>query len=168
MACNSNSYSRLLSAEKKLITNYMNRNGYVIIDTLPHQGEKWGENVYYRVPVTSTDYCFFHLVSEGDTTQAEIKRGETVVLQFRQYTLLEQPDTTFYWSSLDYGGSPLAFEYLTDATGTSCVGWQYAIGLMKYSGAEGKIIVPSKLGFDRDQQSELNTYGYDLKFKIKR
>ena len=167
MACNSNSYSNLLKAEKKRIENYMSRNGYYVLDTLPADGVVWDEKAYYRVPSTKTDYCFYHLTQMGDTSKAPIKAGERVVIQFRQYDLLEQADTISYWTSLDFGGNPIEFDYYTDATGTSCPGWQLAIGLMKYPNTEAKIIVPSKLGFSTDQ-TETKTYGYDLKFKIKR
>lgn len=165
VACNNNSYSKNLSAEKKLIENYMSRNGYRILDELPEVGQ-WGEKDYYRVPSTSTDYCFFHLVNMGDTAKKTVTAGELVVLRYRQYTLTEPADTANYWTTLD-SAYPTEFNYYTDNTGASCAGWQLAIGLMKYPEAECKIIVPSKLGFSRDQNSVI-PYGYDMKMKIKR
>ncbi len=94
VACNNNSYSKNLSAEKKLIENYMSRNGYNILSELP-KPDQWGEKDYYRVPSTSTDYCFFHLVNMGDTTKKSVIAGERIVLRYRQlldHTGLGIPD----------------------------------------------------------------------------
>lgn len=167
MACNADSYSKQLKNEKKQITAYMNVHGYHIIDTLPSLPEYWGEKDYYRVPLTSTDYCFYHLVHQGDTTKAAIISNETVILRYRRYTLNEPADTLSRWTTLD-SPYPTEFNYLTDNTGVSCEGWQIAVKYMQYPEAECKIIVPSKLGFSEDSKNQLYPYGYDMKIKIKR
>jgi FKBP-type peptidyl-prolyl cis-trans isomerase len=53
------------------------------------------------------------------------------------------------------------------STSNTCSGWQIALQHMKHSGAECKIICPSKLGFT-DQNSSVTPYGYDMKIQIKR
>lgn len=162
MACNSNSYSNKLKEEKKLIESYMKVHGYTITDELPAEGTKWPENLYYRIPVTSTDYCFFHLREAGDTS-ITVYRNQVVVMRYRQYTLTEPHDTVYAWNTND-SAYPLEFRYLTDNSGASCTAWQYAIGLMKHPEAECALIVPSKLGFT-NEQSSVTPYGYDLKIK---
>lgn len=162
MACNNNSYSNKLKAEKKLIESYMNVHGYTITDELPAEGTKWADNLYYRIPVTSTDYCFFRLEEVGDTT-VTVSRGRTVVLRYSQYTLTEPADTLNRMTTMD-SPFPIEFRYLSDNTGASCTGWQYAIGLMKHPESKAKLIVPSKLGFT-EEQSSVTPFGYDLVIK---
>lgn len=167
VACNNNSYSRNLKQEKQTIENYMSRMGYHIVDTLPAI-DQWGEKDYYRIPSSATDYCFFHLVEPGDTTKKAVKSGETIVLRYREYTLLQPADTADFWTTLN-SAYPTEFTYMTDQTGASCQAWHLAIGLMKYPDAQCKLVVPSKLGFDyASTTSKLTPFGYDMKMKIKR
>ena len=160
--CNSNIYSEQLKKERQLIENYISRNGYVVVDTLPAD-DAWGENVYYRVP--DYDNFYFHMVEKGDTTQAEIESGETVLLRYKRYTLTEYPDTLFYWSTMD-SPDPVNFQYLIQSE-KACAGWQTALKYMKYTDAYYKIICPSKMGFSEENAAVI-PYGYDLKIKIKR
>ena len=58
--CNSNIYSEQLKKERALIENYISRNGYVVVDTLPAD-DAWTENLYYRVSfsnATQKHYLF--------------------------------------------------------------------------------------------------------------
>lgn len=162
MACNSNSYSNQLKAEKKLIQSFMDVQGYTITDELPEENTIWPEKLFYRIPITSTDFCFIHISEVGDTTISAI-RNQTVVLRYRQYTLTQPSDTINNWSTLDTPGA-VEFNYMTDNTGYSCSGWQYALQYMRHPGAVATIIVPSKLGFSADQNS-VTPYGYDLMIK---
>lgn len=161
-SCNSNIYSEQLKKERQLIENYISRSGFVVSDTLPAD-DAWGDNVYYRVP--DYDNFYIHMVEKGDTTQAEIESGETVLLRFKRYTLTENPDTLYYWSTMD-SPDPIKFEYLVQSD-KACTGWQAAMKYMKYTDAQYKIICPSKMGFS-EENSSVTPYGYDLKIKIKR
>jgi hypothetical protein len=161
-SCNSNIYSEQLKKERTLIENYISRSGFVVSDTLPAD-DAWGDNVYYRVP--EYDNFYIHMVEKGDTTQAEIESGETVLLRFRRYTLDENPDTLYYWTTMD-GPDPVKFDYLVQSK-EACAGWQAALKYMKYTDAQYKIICPSKMGFS-EENAAVTPYGYDLKMKIKR
>ena len=173
VGCTSNSYSSDLKAEKKLIADYIAREGINVIYEMPEDDSKWGEKDYYQV--NGYDYLYFHLVhrgspyhvnSYGDTIRTDsVLATETVVMRYRKYTLTINPDTADYWTTLN-SAYPLEFTYLTDYT-TAPQAWHVAVGLMKYSDSECKIICPSKLGFTEDGNT-VTPYGYDLKMKIKR
>jgi hypothetical protein len=165
-SCKSNIYSEQLKAERALIENYIERQGIVVVDTLPAD-DKWGEKVYYRVP--DYDNFYFHMVELGDTLssaeEAEIESGETVLLRYKRYTLNEYPDTIYNWTTMD-SSEPIKLQYMVSSE-TSCTGWQVALKYMRYSDSQCKIICPSKMGFS-DENSSVTPYGYDLKIKIKR
>lgn len=170
---NNNIYSEQLKRERELIENYISRSGIVVVDTLPAD-DAWGDNVYYRVP--DYDNFYFHVVELGDTTfvhpgdsicreNAEVETKEDVLLRFRRYTLTENPDTLFYWSTMD-SPDPIKFKFMEQSE-SACTGWQVAVKYMKYNDAQCKIICPSKMGFS-EENSSVTPYGYDLKIKIKR
>ena len=172
-SCSGNSYSADLKAEKKLIEDYIARNNLNIIYELPADDVVWGEKDYYQV--AGYDYLYFHLVhrgspfhvnGDGDTVRTDsVIASETVVMRYRKYTLEVDADTADYMTTLN-SAYPLEFKYLTDYT-TAPVAWHVAVGLMKYSDSECKIICPSKRGFTEDGNT-VTPYGYDLKMKIKR
>ena len=160
-ACNrSNAYSELLKAERKLIETYIQQQGITVVLEEPTE---WQENVYWQIP--DYDNFYFHLVEQGDTTQAEIEAQETVLLRFKRYTLADYADTLYNWTTQD-SPEPIKFQYMINSD-YSCTGWQTAVKYMKYPGAQCKIICPSKLGFSEENTS-VTPYGYDLKIKIKR
>ena len=161
VSCNTSetAYANQLKKEKKLIADYIARNNIKIIHEIPDD-DKWKPNEYYELD----DYCYFHLTQMGDTNTKEIKEGDIVLMRYRRYTLGVNPDTTSYWTSND-SSQPAEFQFLTTSA-ASCAGWQLALAVMGYTGAEGKLICPSKLGFDADASS-VTPYGYDLKMKIR-
>lgn len=171
-ACTANSYSSDLKAEKKLIADYIAREKINVVYELPDD-DKWGEKDYYQV--NGYDYLYFHLVKRGepyhlnqhgDTVRTDsVLATEKVVMRYRKYTLEINADTADFWTTLN-SAYPLEFTYLTDYT-TAPTAWHVAVGLMKYSDSECKIICPSKLGFT-DDGNTVTPYGYDLKMKIKR
>ena len=161
-SCNKNVYSEQLTVEEKLIEFYIVRNGIQVVDVLP-EDNAWSENTYYRVP--DYDNYYFHVVELGDTTQSELEAGEIVLLRYKRYTLEEYPDTLFNWTTMD-SADPVKLQYMVNSE-MSCTGWQVALKYMKYSGAECKIICPSKMGFS-EENSSVTPYGYDLKIKLKR
>jgi hypothetical protein len=160
-ACKRNNvYSELLKAERNLIEEYMQRQGISVVTEEPTE---WKENVYWKLP--DYDNYYFHLVNAGDTTSAALEAKDIVFLRYRQYTLNAYADTVSCWTTLDTP-NPVELQYKVTSS-ASCAGWQIALQHMKHSGAECKIICPSKLGFS-EQNSQVIPYGYDMKIKIKR
>ena len=160
IGCNNNTYSDDLKEEQKLIENFIQRQGIQVVTEEPSE---WADNVYWKLP--DYDNYYFHLVQRGDTTSAELEAKDKVLLRYRQYTLEAYADTVSFWTTLD-SPNPVELQYMVSSQ-ASCTGWQLALQYMKYSGAECKIICPSKLGFT-DQNSNVIPYGYDMKIQIKR
>ena len=158
--CNNNTYSNALEEEKKLIENFIQRQGIKVVTEQPTQ---WDDNVYWKIP--DYDNFYFHLVAAGDTTKPALEAKDIVLLRHIQYTLDAYADTTRFWNSDDQP-HPTELQYLVSSE-TSCAGWQIALEHMKYTGAQCKIICPSKLGFS-DQNSNVVPFGYDMKIQIKR
>lgn len=158
--CNENTYSDDLKEEQKLIENFIQRQGILVVTEEPTE---WKENVYWKLP--DYDNYYFHLVNAGDTTSAELEAKDIVFLRYRQYTLNAYADTVSCWTTLDTP-NPVELQFKVTSS-SSCAGWQIALQHMKHSGAECKIICPSKLGFS-EQNSQVIPYGYDMKIKIKR
>lgn len=156
----STSYATSLKEEKKLIEQYIERNHINIIFEEPDY-MSWGENDYLEV----ADYCYFHLTIPGDTATEEVKAKDNINLRYRRYTLNPNADTLSYWNTneLPY---PIEFQYGA-STEVACAGWLYAVSKLKYTGAEGKLICPSKLGFSNESRA-VTPYGYDLKIQIRR
>lgn len=161
-SCNNNTYSNALKEEEKLIENFIKRQGIIVVKDQPTTMEEWGDKVYWQVP--DKDNFYFHLVEEGDTTQPALKVKDWVNLQYIQYTLDAYADTIHLWNTNDYQGNTPQIQYMVS---TECEGWQIALKYMKYSGAQCKIICPSKQGFTEDQTS-VTPRGFDMKIKIKR
>ncbi len=158
--CNDNPYSDDLKEEQKLIENFIQRQGIQVVTEEPTE---WKENVYWKLP--DYDNYYFHLVNAGDTASAELEAKDIVFLRYRQYTLNAYADTVSCWTTLDTP-NPVELQYMISSP-ASCSGWQIALQYLKHSGAECKIICPSKLGFS-EQNSQVIPYGYDMKIKIKR
>ena len=160
IGCNYNTYSDDHKEEQNLIENFIQRQGIQVVTEEPTE---WGDKVYWKLP--DYDNYYFHLVQQGDTASAELEAKDKVLLRYRQYTLEAYADTVSFWTTLD-SPNPVELQYMVSSN-MSCMGWQIALQYMKYSGAECKIICPSKLGFT-DQNSNVIPYGYDMKIKIKR
>mgnify|MGYP005610380427 FL=1 len=160
IGCNNNTYSDDLKAEEELIESFIKRQGIKVVTEEPTE---WTENLYWKLP--DYDNFYFHLTERGDTTLAELEAKDKVLLRYRQYTLDAYADTISYWTTLD-SPNPVEIQYLVQSS-ASCSGWQIALQHMKYSGAQCKIICPSKLGFE-EENSTVTPYEYELKIKIKR
>lgn len=159
-SCNNNTYSNALKEEQKLIENFIARQGIKVVTEKPTE---WGDKVYWKVP--DKDNFYFHLVEVGDTTKPALEAKDKVNLRYIQYTLDAYADTTRFWNSDDQP-KPTELQYLV-YTESTCEGWQIALEHMQYTGAQCKIICPSKLGFT-NQNSNVIPYGYDMKIQIKR
>ena len=160
IGCNNNTYSDDLKEERQLIENFIKRQGIQVVTEEPTE---WEDNVYWKLP--DYDDFYFHLVQLGDTTYPELEAKDKVLLRYRQYTLEAYADTISCWTTLD-SPVPVELQYMVSSD-ASCMGWQIALQYMKYSGAECKIICPSKLGFT-DQNNNVIPYGYDMKIQVKR
>ena len=159
-SCNNNTYSNALKEEQKLIENFIARQGIQVVTEKPTE---WGDKVYWKVP--DYDNYYFHLVEVGDTTKPALEAKDKVNLRYIQYTLDAYADTTRFWNSDDQP-KPTELQYMV-YTESTCEGWQIALEHMQYTGAQCKIICPSKLGFT-NQNSNVIPYGYDMKIQIKR
>ena len=159
-SCNNNTYSNALKEEQKLIENFIARQGIQVVTEKPTE---WGDKVYWKVP--DKDNYYFHLVEVGDTTKPALEAKDKVNLRYIQYTLDAYADTTRFWNSDDQP-KPTELQYMV-YTESTCEGWQIALEHMQYTGAQCKIICPSKLGFT-NQNSNVIPYGYDMKIQIKR
>lgn len=159
-SCNNNTYSNALKEEQKLIENFIVRQGIKVVTEKPTE---WGDKVYWKVP--DKDNYYFHLVEMGDTTKPALEAKDKVNLRYIQYTLDAYADTTRFWNSDDQP-KPTELQYMV-YTESTCEGWQIALEHMQYTGAQCKIICPSKLGFT-NQNSNVIPYGYDMKIQIKR
>lgn len=159
-ACKGNTYSKALGEEKKLIKDYIKRQG---INVLQEEPEVYGDKDYYMV--AGYDNLYFHLVTMGDTSMHKVEQADIVTVRYKKYTLTPISDTTSYWTT-DDGGYPIEFTYGDNTNESACQAWHAAIKLMAYPGAVCKIICPSKLGFADDNNS-VTPYGYTMTFKIK-
>lgn len=152
-------YGNQLKKEKKLIENYIKREGINIIHNRP-ENDVWGEKDYLELD----DYLYYHPVSFGDSTRGELSSGDLINIRYRKYTLTEESDTLSYWTTND-SSSPTEYTYGYSSSNI-CSGWIQAIQEMKYDGAECKIICPSKLGMSTDATT-VTPYGYDLKIQVR-
>ena len=175
IGCSNNTYSRLRDQEDKLIANYISRNNLEIVTTEPDADHVWGEKEYYKVQ--GVDNFYFHLIERGDsvridsinptqfdTVDLKIIANDLIVVRYKQFGLTENADTLSYWTTLDQT-FPYEFHYLNTSE-CECLGWHYAVRLMKYPDSQCEIIVPSKLGFS-SEQSTVTPYVYILKIKVK-
>lgn len=160
IGCNNNTYSSLRNKEKKLIENYISRNGLNILTEEPSDSYVWGEKDYYKV--AGYDDMYFHLRHRGDS--CEVVANDVIVTRYKKFELKEDADTISYWTTLD---QPHPYEF-TYGNLSSCEaeGWHIAVKLMKNSNSECEIIVPSKQGFDADEMS-VTPYVYIMHIKVK-
>ncbi len=160
-ACTSNNtYSRLLKKEKALISNFISRRNIHVVDTVP---QVWDSATYMKLP--EFDNLYFQLTLPGDTSTEEVYDGDRILVRYRKYTLEEYADTIDHWTTVG-ASSPTEFKYMVNSN-NACTAWHYAVKYMQYSGAQCRIICPSKLGFTEDNAS-VTPYGYDMSILINR
>lgn len=167
----STSYSALLNKEKTLMREYIKRNNITVVDTLPST-ETFMKNPKLYYEVRGYDRLYYHLDRLGDSIKIvgtdtfelePVRKGDNVVLRYKQFTLTEYPDTADYWTTLN-APYPTEFRYMVD--NNTCVAWQVAVQLMKYGESECTILVSSRWG-DNLAQNSVTPYGYKLKMQIK-
>ena len=161
-SCNSDAriYAKELKAEKLLVEEYIKRNGLVITETMPSEAEFFAdENLYYL----SSSGLYYRLDLAGRTDQDSLTSSDnlTVELRYLEYTLTEKADTSDFWSPEVF---PSWLQYSYGGTTTTLpTGFVEAIGYMRRTESEARLIVTSKLGFDA---SDVTPYGYKLKIRF--
>lgn len=170
---NSTAYSSLQRAEEKKIETFLQcHHIHVIYEEPTYSAEAWGEKDYLEID----DYCYFHLTRPGDSLSVsgtdtlvlkDAVVGDRVQMRYRMYTL-DVPgsaDTVSMWSTID-SQFPVEFVFGDYQNKYTCEGWHMAIKYLRYSGAEGVLICPSKKGFPSDVSS-VTPRGYDLRLTIR-
>ena len=148
----SSNYSQLLKAEQRLIDDYLAREGYTLLDEFP-EDTVFREREMYHFP----DGIYIQILEKG--TGDTLRRGDDIILRYRQMTLDEYALVEDYWSTLD---RPYPNEIVMGDLTNSCEGWQAAFDVMKRSGAHANVIVPSQLGRDN-----MNVVPYLYEMKIR-
>ncbi len=153
------------------MSEYIERNGLVISDTLPSDlAFSQNPKLYYQV--RGYDRLYYRLdkrgdsigIADTDTVSIEpVRMGDNVSMRYKQYTLTVPADTADYWTTLN-SAYPTMFRYRVD--NNICTAWHVAVGLMKYSKSECTILVPSKFG-DQMAQNSVTAYGYRLNMLIR-
>ncbi len=160
---NQKTYAQLLDDEKALISSYIKRNNIKVVSTFPTD-TPWvsnGKEVY----VLTTSGLYFHLITQGDTTNNDtLALKDVVVPRYKQYTLDVVADTISNWNTIDF---PYPSDFVYGDYTQSCMGFQEAVSYMKGNESEAKIIVPSKIGFSTYLNS-VTPIGYDLRIKIQK
>jgi len=160
---NTKTYAQLLNDEKSLIDGYIKRNNILVVTTFPTD-TPWVKNGRDIYVLTSTG-LYFHMINPGDLTSKDtLELKNTVVPRFKQYSLGIVSDTISNWSTIDY---PYPSDFTYGDLTMSCKAFQEAAFYLKRNNSEGKLIVPSKIGFNSDMMS-VTPQGYDLNIKIKK
>ena len=159
---NKKTYSELLDEQDATIQAFIQRNNINVIkittDTLPANALK-GEKDYYHMP----SGLYFHIVTEGDKS-VKVAARTKVALRYRPYTLTIPADTSSNnWNTIA-SSDPFIITY-GETSSFSVVGIHQAIGLMRYSDSEAKVIVPSSLNTGT-YSDQVIPVAYDLKIKI--
>ena len=155
-ACvNTSSYTYLIDQEEKLIASYLKRNNYVLLDKFP-EDSVFAENEFYHI----TDGIYFQLIEKGTGDTALVY--DKLVVRYKKSTLEQDAVVEDYWTTQD---RPYPNEVTYGSLTGSCQGWYDAMHMMQRSNAHAKFIVPSKLGFETDQNS-VTPYLYEMKIKI--
>jgi len=164
---NTKTYAQLLNDEKSLIDGYIKRNNILVVSTFPTDTPwvKDGREIY---ALTSSG-LYFHLINPGDSAKIKtfkdtLELKNTVVPRFKEYTLGIVSDTISNWSTIDY---PFPSDFTYGDLTMSCKAFQEAAFYLKRNNSEGKLIVPSKIGFNADMMS-VTPKGYILNIKIKK
>jgi hypothetical protein len=160
---NTKTYAQLLDEEKSLIDGYIKRNNILVVTTFPTDTPwvKNGRDIY----VLTSSGLYFHMINPGDLTSKDtLELKNTVVPRFKQYTLGIVSDTISNWSTIDY---PYPSDFVYGDLTQSCKAFHEAAFYLKRNNSEGKLIVPSKIGFNTDMMS-VTPQGFDLKIQIQK
>ncbi|MFT3753656.1 MAG: DUF4827 family protein [Paludibacter sp.] len=158
-SCGDTSYANELKQEKLLIAEYIKRNNINVLSDFP-SNKKWGENDY----VLTKSGLYFHLVDSGDIAPGDtIVANDVVVPRYKEYNLYAEADTlTRNWSTVDYP-DPGSFKYLD--LSESCPAFHEAASYMIRNNSRAKLIVKSKIGFER-YWTPATPLAYEIKIKV--
>jgi hypothetical protein len=157
-------YAQLLDDEQALIHGFVVRNNIQLVSTFPADSiwMKNGKEIYAE----TASGLYFHMVNYGDSIKSKdtLLLNNTVVPRFLEYTLGVPADTISNWTTVDY---PYPSDFVYGDLTQSCKAFQEAASYLKRNGAQCKLIVPSKIGFNADMMAVIPR-GYDLKIKFQR
>lgn len=149
-------YADLLKTQEKLIKKFIDRENIVVLDEFPTDSV-FQTNQY----VLTESGLYFQLTKKGEGE--DVKSGDKVQVRYRQKTLEENAITEDFWTTQDEP-RPTEVEYKISMD-KDCEAWHEAIGYMRKSGAECKIIVPGSIGFSV-AQANLIPYFFEIKIKF--
>jgi len=157
----SRTYAKQIAEEKALIERFIKRNGIKVVEKLPADSVFLNDKKLYYKSASGMYYRLEKASERPDT----IALGDrlTIDARYLEYTLEAKSDTADYLSPNNYPYG-LSFVY-GGSTVSTATAFLEAVGYMKKSEAEAKLIVPHKLGFDA---TGVTPYGYDLKIKFRR
>jgi hypothetical protein len=162
-SCNDQkSLQEMLREEKKAIERFIDRNGFVVLDTYP-KDSIFGEKEYYK----TNEGLYIHVVQKG--TSKRVKAPENVTVRFEyQHDVRDaaRGDTTsIVKPSLLY---PFSFVYgisatYSDMSSPVCVGWVIPLS---YVGEDAivDIIIPSSIGSYSDSNSIIPVFYKNLHY----
>lgn len=152
------SFSTLQDKEDQIIRNYIQNNGIKVVNNMPEL-DQWDTSTYYL----SSTGIYYHLVSQGDTTQQQMALRSKVSYRYIEHNL-KAGTTISYWEP---GILPTPFSIIYDPTsissGNIATGILEALGYMKYQGTVAKVIVPSSQNTSAYSNYDVIPVVYDLK-----
>jgi hypothetical protein len=140
-SCSDQTYAKQLKAEEELIKEYLKRENINVLKSFPAENA-WKPNDY----VALDNGMYFHLEKVGEEGDS-IKAGNLAIVRFKSYTLGIPTDSVDMWSTTGTQNPPT---FVWGTTDKACEAWLTALALMQRQYSEGKIIAPSKTGFDRN------------------
>lgn len=149
-------YADRLKTQEKLIKEFISRENIDVLDNFPADSV-FKSNQY----VLTKSGLYFQLTKKGEGE--DIKSGNKVQVRYKQKTLEKNAIMENFWTTQDEP-RPTEVEYMISMD-KDCEAWHEAIGYMRKSGAECKIIVPGNIGFSVPQ-ANLIPYFFEMKIKF--
>ncbi|MDR2824564.1 MAG: DUF4827 domain-containing protein [Prevotellaceae bacterium] len=168
-SCSDQTYARQLKAEEKLIEEYIRRENINVLKNMPDENS-WKPNDYVKLD----NGVYFHLEKAGVMNDS-IKKGDLALVRFKSYTLGIPASVVDMWSIIGIEQPP---QFVWGSAGQICDAWQSALSIMMRQHSEGKVIAPSKTGFNSsnavsswgvsDDESSVTPRLYHLRLQIDR
>lgn len=149
-------YADKLKNQDKLIKEFIEREEIKVLENFPADSV-FKSNEY----VLTSSGLYFQLTKKGSGD--EVISGNKVQVRYRQKTLEKGAILESFWTTQD-APYPKEVEYKVSMA-EDCEAWHEAIGYMKKSDAECKIIVPGGIGFSV-AQANLIPYFFEMKIKF--
>ncbi|MBR1631690.1 MAG: DUF4827 family protein [Paludibacteraceae bacterium] len=158
-SCTTETYADELDEEKSQIKDFLKRNNLRTVGVFPADSV-FDEHTFY----VSSSGLYFQMTKKGTSTDT-VAAYDEVNIRYKKYALKENPDTISTWTTLEQA-YPTSFQYLVSSS-NACAAWHEAVGYMRYSGSQARLIVPAEIGFPSDQDP-LTPYVYEIKIQIKK